>query len=53
MKTRMDCATVVVLANASGTRKVMAKFRVGVQVLAVPTFQSAPVTLQLQVIPLL
>jgi len=49
----MDCATVEALENALGTRKVMAKLRVGVQVLAVPTCQSEPVTLQLQVMPLL
>ena len=53
MKTRIDCATVVELEYALGTRNVIAKLRVGVQVLAVATFQSAPVTLQLQVMPLL
>ena len=37
MKTRIDCATVVELEYALGTRNVIAKLRVGVQVLAVAT----------------
>ena len=51
--TRIECVTVVERLNAFGTRKTMPKLRVGVQAFAVLTCQSAPVTLQLHVMPLL